>query len=79
MNGWIAILFMWSAVFIGFAYASFARKFLIDDPQIVFPLTLQQVSVFKAMRNSFEFDSATTRKQMKVFWYGILVLFCWQL
>ncbi|KAL7416666.1 OPT oligopeptide transporter protein-domain-containing protein [Mrakia frigida] len=47
MNGWLAILFMWSAVFVGFAYASFARRFLIDDPQIIFPLTVQQVSVFR--------------------------------
>ena len=78
MNGWIAILFMWSAVFVGFSLASLARRFLVDDPRLVYPLTLQQVSVFKAMRNSFEFDSSTTRKQMRVFWYGILAFFCWQ-
>lgn len=108
MNGWLAILFMWSCVFVsfslparlavplqherlpfllvflsasqvGFSYASFARRFLIEDPKIVFPLTLQQVAVFKSMRDSFEFDSATNKRQMRVFWYGILAVFIWQL
>ncbi|KAL7416397.1 OPT oligopeptide transporter [Mrakia frigida] len=78
MNGWIAILFMWSAVFVGFSLASLARRFLVDDPRLVYPLTLQQVSVFKAMRNSFELESSTTRRQMKVFWCGILAFFLWQ-
>ncbi|KAJ7683096.1 OPT oligopeptide transporter protein-domain-containing protein [Mycena rosella] len=71
MNGWLAILFMWSAVFIGFSFATFARAFLIPNPDTLFPLTLQQVSVFNAMRASFEMDSNTVKKQMKVFWYGI--------
>lgn len=26
MNGWLAILFMWSCVLIGFSYASFAKR-----------------------------------------------------
>ncbi|KAL7410271.1 OPT oligopeptide transporter protein-domain-containing protein [Mrakia frigida] len=78
MNGWLAILFMWSCVFVGFSYASFARKFLIEDPKIVFPLTLQQVALFRSMRDSFEYDSATNKKQMRVFWYGILAFFVWQ-
>jgi len=90
----------------GFSYASFARRFLIEDPKIVFPLvslalavvraqadeiltrrdlsfslfsqTLQQVAVFKSMRDSFEYNSATNKKQMRVFWYGILAFFVWQ-
>ncbi|KAJ7463681.1 OPT oligopeptide transporter protein-domain-containing protein [Mycena latifolia] len=78
MNGWLAILFMWSAVFIGFSFATLARTFLIDNPDTLFPLTLQQVTVFNAMRASFEMDSTTVRKQMRVFWYGILIVFLWQ-
>jgi hypothetical protein len=35
MNGWLAILFMWSAVFIGFSLATLARSFLIDNPATV--------------------------------------------
>ncbi|KAJ6600951.1 OPT oligopeptide transporter [Mycena vulgaris] len=78
MNGWLAILFMWSAVFIGFSFATLARTFLIDNPVTIFPLTLQQVSVFNAMRASFELDSNTVKKQMRVFWYGILIFFLWE-
>ncbi|KAJ6537332.1 OPT oligopeptide transporter [Mycena sp. CBHHK59/15] len=77
MNGWLAILFMWSAVFIGFSFATLARTFLIDNPATMFPLTLQQV-LFNAMRASFEMDSVTVRKQMRVFWYGILIFFLWE-
>ncbi|KAJ7075604.1 OPT oligopeptide transporter [Mycena belliarum] len=78
MNGWLAILFMWSAVFIGFSLASLARTFLIDNPATMFPLTLQQVSVFNAMRASFEMESRTAKKQMRVFWIGILTFFLWE-
>ncbi|KAJ6582260.1 OPT oligopeptide transporter protein-domain-containing protein [Mycena capillaripes] len=78
MNGWLAILFMWSAVFIGFSLATLARTFLIDNPDTMFPLTLQQVSVFKAMQASFDMDSQTVKKQMRVFWLGILIFFLWE-
>ncbi|KAJ6577596.1 OPT oligopeptide transporter protein-domain-containing protein [Mycena capillaripes] len=78
MNGWLAILFMWSAVFIGFSLATLARTFLIDNPVTTFPLVLQQVSVFNAMRASFETGGNTVKRQMRVFWYGILILFLWE-
>ncbi|KAF8148789.1 OPT oligopeptide transporter protein-domain-containing protein [Mycena galopus ATCC 62051] len=78
MNGWLAILFMWSAVFVGFSLATLASTFLIDNPDTVFPLVLQQVSVFNAMRASFELDSGTVKKQMRVFWLGILIFFLWE-
>ncbi|KAJ6459662.1 OPT oligopeptide transporter [Mycena sanguinolenta] len=78
MNGWLAILFMWSAVFVGFSLATLARAFLIDNPDTMFPLVLQQVSVFNAMQNSFEMDSKTVKKQMRVFWFGILIFFLWE-
>ncbi|KAJ7718252.1 OPT oligopeptide transporter protein-domain-containing protein, partial [Mycena metata] len=78
MNGWLAILFMWSAVLIGFSFAQIARVFLIDNPATMFPLTLQQVSVFNAMRASFETGGRTVKIQMRVFWCGILVFFLWE-
>ncbi|KAF7295430.1 OPT oligopeptide transporter [Mycena indigotica] len=97
MNGWLAILFMWSAVFIGFSLATLARSFLVTNPTTLFPLTLQQVSVcmlhfarflvgdsllgnlpVNAMRANFENDSRTARKQMRVFWFGILIFFLWE-
>ena len=30
------------------------------------------------MRGSFVMESRTAKKQMKVFWYGILIVFMWQ-
>ncbi|KAK7026330.1 OPT oligopeptide transporter, partial [Favolaschia claudopus] len=78
MNGWLAILFMWSAVFVGFSLATLAKTFLIDNPATMFPLTLQQVSVFNAMRASFETENATVKRQMRVFWFGILAFFIWE-
>ncbi|EIM85355.1 OPT oligopeptide transporter [Stereum hirsutum FP-91666 SS1] len=78
MNGWIAILFMWSAVFIGFSYATLAKTFIIENPNTTFPLTLQQVSVFKAQRMSLSTASTTAKTQMRVFWYGILIFFLWE-
>ncbi|KAF8160534.1 OPT oligopeptide transporter [Mycena galopus ATCC 62051] len=78
MNGWFAVLFMWSAVFVGFSLATLASTFFIDNPDTVFPLVLQQVSVFNAMRASFELDSRTVKKQMRVFWLGILIFFLWE-
>lgn len=43
-----------------------------------FPLALQQAAVFKAMRGSLETKSNTAKKQMRVFWYSILIFFLWQ-
>ncbi|KAJ3973155.1 OPT oligopeptide transporter protein-domain-containing protein [Lentinula raphanica] len=78
MNGWLAILFMLSCVFIGFSFASFARIFVVENPSTPFPRTLQQVAVFNAMRKSFEEDAAGAQKQMRVFWWFILGFFLWQ-
>ncbi|THU87096.1 OPT superfamily oligopeptide transporter [Dendrothele bispora CBS 962.96] len=78
MNGWLAILFMLSAVFIGFSFASFARTFLVENPHTMFPLTLQQAAVFKAMRSSLRSESTEAKKQMSFFWWCILGFFCWQ-
>ncbi|KAJ3821045.1 OPT oligopeptide transporter protein-domain-containing protein [Lentinula raphanica] len=78
MNGWLAILFMLSCVFIGFSFASFARAFLVENPATPFPRTLQQVAVFNAMRKSFDEDAASAQKQMRIFWWFILGFFLWQ-
>jgi len=78
MNGWLAILFMLSCVFVGFSFASFARAFLVENPITPFPLALQQVAVFNAMRKSMEEDAAVAQKQMRVFWWSILAFFLWE-
>ncbi|KAJ7075596.1 hypothetical protein B0H15DRAFT_806094 [Mycena belliarum] len=79
MNGWLAILFMWSAVFVGFSFATLARTFLIDNPTTAKDIPAHtSTSVLNAMRASFEMDSRTVRKQMRVFWLGILAFFMWE-
>ncbi|KAJ3992066.1 OPT oligopeptide transporter protein-domain-containing protein, partial [Lentinula boryana] len=79
MNGWLAILFMLSCVFIGFSFASFARVFLVENPSTPYAQSpLQQVAVFNAMRKSVEEDAAGAEKQMRVFWWAILAFFLWQ-
>ncbi|KAJ3730361.1 OPT oligopeptide transporter protein-domain-containing protein [Lentinula raphanica] len=85
MNGWLAILFMLSCVFIGFSFASFARIFVVENPSTPYDYSccgmigsLQQVAVFNAMRKSFEEDAAGAQKQMRVFWWFILGFFLWQ-
>ncbi|KAJ7582911.1 OPT oligopeptide transporter protein-domain-containing protein [Mycena floridula] len=78
MNGWLGLLFMISAVFVGFSFASFARMILIENPTTMFPRTLQQVSVFKAMQSTLGEESKTAKTQMRVFWYTILIFFIWQ-
>ncbi|KAF5365874.1 hypothetical protein D9757_011049 [Collybiopsis confluens] len=78
MNGWLAILFMLSCVLIGFSFASFARVFLIENPNTPFPIALQQVTVFNAMRKSTQDDATAAKRQMKVFWWTILGFFLWQ-
>jgi hypothetical protein len=39
---------------------------------------LQQVAVFNAMRKSVSENAAGAQKQMRVFWWTILILFLWQ-
>ncbi|KAJ3876448.1 OPT oligopeptide transporter protein-domain-containing protein [Lentinula edodes] len=73
MNGWL------SCVFVGFSFASFARVFLVENPTTPYVrLSLQQVAVFNAMRQSIEEDAVGAQKQMRVFWWFILGFFLWQ-
>jgi hypothetical protein len=63
---------------VGFSFASFARIFLIENPSTVFPPVLQQMSVFKAQWQSLASDQPEAKKQISVFWWGILIIFIWQ-
>ncbi|KAJ3886081.1 OPT oligopeptide transporter protein-domain-containing protein [Lentinula edodes] len=68
-----------SCVFVGFSFASFARVFLVENPTTPYVrLSLQQVAVFNAMRQSIEEDAVGAQKQMRVFWWFILGFFLWQ-
>ena len=70
------------------------RPILIDDPTFIFPLSLQQVTVYRSMQGTTELHQERARQQMKVgssylhswdadpepqvFWLVLLGIFVWQ-
>ncbi|KAL2825490.1 OPT oligopeptide transporter protein-domain-containing protein [Aspergillus cavernicola] len=65
------------AALLGFAFAAMVRPILIDDPEFIFPLSLQQVTLYRSMDPQNK--SAEKRaQQMKVFWILLLATFVWQ-
>ncbi|KAK8853053.1 hypothetical protein IAR55_003754 [Kwoniella newhampshirensis] len=78
MNPAIALFFGWGASLLGFAFAAMVRPILIDDPQFIFPLSLQQVTVYRSIQGTSELHLDRSRKQMKVFWLIFLGIFIWQ-
>ncbi|KAI8179697.1 hypothetical protein K4K52_002190 [Colletotrichum sp. SAR 10_76] len=51
---------------------------LIDDPEFIFPLSLQQVTLYRSMQGKSELHKSVSQKQMKVFWWILLGTFVWQ-
>ncbi|EQB49285.1 OPT oligopeptide transporter [Colletotrichum gloeosporioides Cg-14] len=78
MNPAIALFFGWGASLLGFAFAAMVRKILIDDPEFIFPLSLQQVTLYRSMQGKSELHKSVSQKQMKVFWWILLGTFVWQ-
>ncbi|KAH8586419.1 OPT oligopeptide transporter [Bisporella sp. PMI_857] len=78
MNPAVALFFGWGASLLGFSFAAMVRKILIDDPEFIFPLSLQQVTLYRSMQGKSEFHAARERKQMNVFWLILLCTFAWQ-
>ncbi|WWD00409.1 hypothetical protein V866_007322 [Kwoniella sp. B9012] len=74
----IALFFGWGASLLGFSFAAMVRPILIDDPQFLFPLSLQQVTVYRSIQGTTELHLERSRKQMKVFWLVFLGMFIWQ-
>ncbi|KAF4778190.1 OPT oligopeptide transporter [Colletotrichum scovillei] len=54
------------------------RKILIDDPEFIFPLSLQQVTLYRSMQGKSELHKSVSQKQMRVFWWILLGTFLWQ-
>lgn len=54
------------ASLLGFSFAAMVRKLLVDDPEFIFPLSLQQVTLYRSMQGSMEHNSVLAQKQMKV-------------
>ncbi|KAE9583477.1 hypothetical protein CGMCC3_g85 [Colletotrichum fructicola] len=78
INPAIALFFGWGASLLGFAFAAMVRKILIDDPEFIFPLSLQQVTLYRSMQGKSELHKSVSQKQMKVFWWILLGTFVWQ-
>lgn len=42
------------------------RRILIDDPEFIFPPSLQQVTLYRSMQGTSELHSALAKNKMKV-------------
>jgi hypothetical protein len=42
------------------------RKLLIDDPEFIFPVSLQQVTLYRRMQAKSDLHTERAKKQMKV-------------
>ncbi|OCF76766.1 hypothetical protein I204_02468 [Kwoniella mangroviensis CBS 8886] len=60
----IALFFGWGASLLGFSFAAMVRPILIDDLQFLFPLSLQQVTVYRSIQGTTELHLERSRKQM---------------
>ncbi|KAL4800206.1 OPT oligopeptide transporter protein-domain-containing protein [Aspergillus venezuelensis] len=78
MNPALALFFGWGASLLGFASAAMVRKILIDDPEFIFPLSLQQVTLYRSMETKNNTDKKRAHDQMRVFWILLLATFVWQ-
>ncbi|KAL2698715.1 hypothetical protein AAEP93_010103 [Penicillium crustosum] len=78
MNPAVALFFGWGCSLLGFAFAAMVRGVLIDDPEFIFPLSLQQVTLYRSMDAKNRPDQTRAREQVKVFWILLLATFVWQ-
>ncbi|KAJ7464217.1 OPT oligopeptide transporter [Mycena galericulata] len=74
----VALFFGWGAALIGFAFAAMCRQILIYDPTYVFPLSLQQVTLYRSMEQNGKEGSDRAKRQMRVFWILFTATFLWQ-
>lgn len=77
VNAAVAIFFMWSIVFTGYAAAALARNLLLFDPQYVWPQALMQTNLFQSQNNSDK-DSKAASKQMRIFFAVLLGCCVWE-
>ncbi|KAJ7831378.1 OPT oligopeptide transporter [Mycena olivaceomarginata] len=75
MNHAVAFFFGWAVSIIGFSFTAFARQILIYDPAFIFPVSLQQVTVYRTIHNS---TGGEANQQMKGFWCICIAIFMWQ-
>ncbi|KAL4991954.1 OPT oligopeptide transporter protein-domain-containing protein [Aspergillus falconensis] len=78
MNPAVALFFGWGSSLLGFAFAAMVRTILIDDPEFIFPLSLQKVTLYWSMDTRNGTDKKRAHDRMKVFWILLLETFVWQ-
>ncbi|OCF42319.1 hypothetical protein I317_03823 [Kwoniella heveanensis CBS 569] len=78
MNPATALFFGWGASLLGFSFAAMVRPLLIDDPQFIFPLSLQQVTVYRGIQGTSDLHIERSKQQMKAFWLIFAGVFVWQ-
>ncbi|KAJ7599641.1 OPT oligopeptide transporter [Mycena floridula] len=76
VNPATALFFGWSTQIIGFSFAAITRQILIQNPAFIFPVSLQQVKLYRSIQNRKE--ALTQRRQMKGFWIICGAIFVWQ-
>lgn len=77
INPAVAIFFMFSIVWIGYAFAALARQLLLYDPEYIWPQALMQTTLFETFRRT-DNSSPLARRQMKVFFLSLLGMILWQ-
>ncbi|KAJ7174114.1 OPT oligopeptide transporter [Mycena crocata] len=74
----VALFFGWGAALIGFSFAAMCRQLLIYDPTYIFPLSLQQVTLYRSMEQNGKEGADRAKRQMKGFWFIFGATFLWQ-
>ncbi|KAJ7635835.1 OPT oligopeptide transporter [Mycena polygramma] len=75
MNHAMAFFFGWAASVIGFSFTAFVRQILIYDPAFIFPVSLQQVTLYRTIHSGTD---AQAKRQMRGFWFICAAVFIWQ-
>ncbi|KAF7373948.1 OPT oligopeptide transporter [Mycena sanguinolenta] len=67
--------FLWAVTIVGFSVTALVRQILIYDPAFMFPVSLQQVTLYRTIHQGT--DAQATR-QMRGFWRICIAVFVWQ-
>ncbi|KAJ6543267.1 OPT oligopeptide transporter [Mycena vulgaris] len=74
----VALFFGWGSALIGFSFAAMCRQLLIYDPTYIFPLSLQQVMLYRSMEQNGREGADRAKRQMRGCWLIFGATFLWQ-
>ncbi|SJM88812.1 related to sexual differentiation process protein ISP4 [Zygosaccharomyces bailii] len=78
VNPAVAIFFMWSINFSGYALSYIARNFLIYEPQFIWPQALMQTNLFNSMKSADANDSKEASRKLKYFFIAVIGMTVWE-